>query len=224
MREHHLAVRRTARYFTLGHDTERPDELWIVCHGYGQLAARFLARFEPVANARRLIVAPEGLNRYYLDTRPVPHGPDAKVGATWMTREDRLSDISDYVAYLDTLLDAVREGLAAPPSRIVALGFSQGVATVARWLALGRSRVDEVILWAGTIPTDVHPADGARLFHGARLVLVLGTADPATPPLVVDAQRARLDEAGASCEIVRYDGGHEIDAATLRRLAAAAPA
>ena len=46
--------------------------VWLVLHGYRQLADRFVARFEPVASPERLIMAPEGLNRFYLDNDASP--------------------------------------------------------------------------------------------------------------------------------------------------------
>ena len=48
-REHHLPVSRTARYFTIGDRTQALRELWFVCHGYGQLAGRFIRHFESIA-------------------------------------------------------------------------------------------------------------------------------------------------------------------------------
>jgi hypothetical protein len=63
MQEHHFSTPRTARYFTLG-SPERSTDLWIVCHGYGQLASRFLERFRPIEAEQRGIVAPEGLSRF----------------------------------------------------------------------------------------------------------------------------------------------------------------
>ena len=64
MVEHHLVVTRTARYFTVGgsdggaEDANELREMWIVCHGYGQLASRFLEPFVPLAAPWRRIVAP----------------------------------------------------------------------------------------------------------------------------------------------------------------------
>src|SRR5947199_10791389 len=98
MQEHHFSTRRTARFFTLG-SPERSTDLWILCHGYGQLASRFLERFRPIEAERRCIVAPEGLSRFYLTDSPA----ERRVGASWMTREDRLHEIDDYVRYLDAL-------------------------------------------------------------------------------------------------------------------------
>src|SRR5258705_7905505 len=91
-----MTVSRMARYFTIG----RPDrEVWFVLHGYGQLAARFLSRFEPLDDGGRLIVAPEALSRFYL----TEDSAERRVGASWMTREDRLTEIEDYVQYLEAV-------------------------------------------------------------------------------------------------------------------------
>src|SRR5437868_12076424 len=92
MQEHFLDTTRTARYFTLG-DPVSAAELWFVGHGYGQLASRFLERFRGIDVEGRCIVAPEGLSRFYLTDTPT----ERRVGASWMTREDRLHEIDDYV-------------------------------------------------------------------------------------------------------------------------------
>ena len=110
MKERHIRVARTARYYTLGSAGPHLREIWIVCHGIRQLARRFLPRFAELDDGTRLIVAPEGLSRSYL------HGPESRpdkpipIGATWMTREDRENEITDYVEFLDAVLDEVTEG------------------------------------------------------------------------------------------------------------------
>ena len=105
MQEHRITVSRAARYFTLGR-LER--EVWFVLHGYGQLAGRFLRHFDPIDDGSRLVVAPEGLSRFY-----VSENSAERVGATWMTKEDRLAEIDDYVRYLDAVYAAVTPMLAA---------------------------------------------------------------------------------------------------------------
>ena len=62
MEEHHINVPRTARYHTVG-DGGTARAIWIVLHGYGQLARYFLRKFEGL-DAGLLIVAPEGLTRH----------------------------------------------------------------------------------------------------------------------------------------------------------------
>ena len=217
---HHLRVPKTARYYTLGDVGAHVSDVWMVCHGYGQLARPFLASFERLASPTRLIVAPEALSRFYLDRLPPPNDQPPRVGATWMTREDRDYEIADQVAYLDALHDLVRP--AAPVAvRLRVLGFSQGVATVARWLALGRARADEVILWAGAFPPDVELGAFARRLGAASVVLVCGSRDELASWAAADSQLQRFAEAGVSARLVSFEGGHRLDDATLDRLAAA---
>ena len=90
MQEHHLAVSRAARYHTLGEGSAATQQVWFACHGYAQLAARFLEKLRVLDDARRYLVAPEGLSRFYLTERPA----ERRVGASWMTREDRLNEIA----------------------------------------------------------------------------------------------------------------------------------
>jgi len=101
--EHHIEVPRTARYLTLGPGDAA--DVWIVIHGYGQLAGRFLRRFEPIDDGTRHIVAPEALSRFYVGNEAGRHGQSSKVGATWMTREAREDEITDYVNSMWELQD-----------------------------------------------------------------------------------------------------------------------
>lgn len=202
MQEHRITVSRSARYFTLG----RADrEVWFVLHGYGQLAARFLSRFEPIDDGTRLVVAPEGLSRFYLTEDPA----ERRVGANWMTREDRVSEIEDHVRYLD----AVYTDVVRSDTRVTVLGFSQGATTACRWSVLGTSKLDRLIVWGGEVPSDVDPP------RAARLMLVYGSRDEYFTPKVVATTEARLREQQVPYELVPFDGGHEIDAAVLKRLA-----
>jgi predicted esterase len=219
--EHHLRVARTARYYTIGGPAAggAPGalrEVWVVCHGYAQLARSFVRAFAVIADASRLIVAPEALNRFYAERAPGVSARDARVAATWMTREDRAHEVEDYVAYLDAVAARVTRDVACPLP-ITALGFSQGAATVSRWAALGATPLARVILWGAGPAHDL--ALGPDTFRGAGLTLVSGSADEHLG--VADAARVqqRLDEAGVAYEPCHYDGGHRIDSDVLRRLA-----
>lgn len=217
MQEHHLPVARTARYYTLGEAATAFREVWFVCHGYGQLAGRFLRHFEPLDDGTRLIVAPEGLSRFYLTEDPA----ERRVGASWMTREDRLAEIHDYVSYLDAVYAEVFGGVDRAAVRVHALGFSQGTATVSRWIAFGTARVDRVVLWGGEVPPDLDLAAARERLAGAGLTLVAGRQDEFLTPKIVARDEARLRELGIPCRVARFDGGHEIDELTLKSLAIA---
>ena len=137
MQEHHLSVNRTARYFTLGSSSRGVAEVWFACHGYGQLAARFLEKLRVLDDGRRYLVAPEGLSRFYLSESPA----ERRVGASWMTREDRLAEIDDYVPYLDAVSADVFRSLDRARVTVHALGYSQGAATASRWVAMGKAKI-----------------------------------------------------------------------------------
>jgi predicted esterase len=213
MNEHHLTVRRNARYFTLGMPGR---EIWFVLHGYGQLAARFLSGFEPINDGSRLIVAPEALSRFYVD-----HA-DRKVGASWMTREDRLAEIADYVPYLDAVFQDALGSVERSGVTVHVLGFSQGAATGSRWVAQGAVVPDRLILWGGEVPPDL-PLDRSESrdrLSRVRLTLVVGSRDEFVTPKVLARDTGRLDAAGVRYSVVRYEGGHEIDAKVLGQLTA----
>jgi predicted esterase len=206
VQEHRITVSRSARYFTLG----RADrEVWFVLHGYGQLAARFLRHFGPLDDGTRLIVAPEALSRFYLSEAPA----ERRVGASWMTKEDRLAEIDDYVRYLDAIYKDVLRSIDRAKIHVTALGFSQGATTACRWTTVGASRLDRLVVWGGEVPSDVD------LPRAARLILVHGSGDAFFTPKVVAATEVRLREHGIPYDLVSFDGGHEIDAAVLKNLA-----
>jgi len=226
MIEHHLAVTRTARYFAVGGSDEAADdaselrELWIVCHGYGQLAAKFLEPFVPLATPWRRIVAPEGLSRFYLDRSRVGVNTQAGVGATWMTREDREHEIVDQIAYLDTLLDHLLPAASSSHVRLCVLGFSQGVATLMRWLVRGgRVRPDQVVVWAGSVPADVEVSELAGRLAGAPVVFAIGTRDELASWAGADVEVGRFTAAGIQARLVTFNGGHRLDTPTLSEIA-----
>jgi len=209
--ERHLEVTRTARYWTLGDQARAHPEVWFVLHGYEQLARRFLRRFEPVDDGRRLIVAPEALSRFYVSPEPGRHGPESVVGATWMTREDRESEIRDYVAYLDRLSRVVLHG----GERVTVLGFSQGVATATRWVTYGAIRPARLVLWADVLPPDLDMGRAAAALAGTEVLLVRGEDDRSLAPRLVADEAGRLSAAGIGYRTIVHPGGHDIDAGTL---------
>jgi len=211
--EHHITVERSARYVTLGPRDGTARELWFVLHGYGQLAAEFIRLFAALDDGTRLIVAPEALNRFYLFGVEGTPASERPVGATWMTKEDRLGEINDYVSYLDAVATRELQPYGATPPRIVVLGFSQGAATASRWIMSAEVRPVHLILWGGVLPPDVDPA--ADQLRATSLQIVLGTRDRFLSAERLEEEERRLQERGRSYRLVRYEGGHGIASATL---------
>ena len=212
MDEHHLSVPRSARYFTVGPDARTAREIWFVLHGYGQLAGRFLRHFAVLAEGQRTVVAPEGLSRFYLegDARD-------KVGASWMTREDRLTEIDDYVHYLDVVFSEVVHE-QRPATGIHVLGFSQGTATACRWLVLGRAQADRLVLWGGEVPPDLDLVRARERWKQTSLLFVAGSEDWFITPKVLARDEQRLKENGIAYRVERFEGGHEIRGEVLERI------
>jgi predicted esterase len=212
-KEHHLTVSRTARYYTLGDIENEPGEVWFVLHGHTYLAKHFIRYFLVLEEKRRLIVAPEGLSRFY-----VKH-EERRVGASWMTSEDRVNEISDYVNYLDELYQHLFETIDRSSTKVHVLGFSQGAATASRWVAQGRAKVDRLTIWAGLVPPDLDLAARGDKLRDAQLTIVLGEEDEYVDADEATEQEARLRELGILHEFLRFDGGHVLDADLLLRLA-----
>ena len=168
-----------------------------------------------------MIVAPEALSRFYLD--PVAerrNQREPRVGATWMTREHREAEIADYVSYLDQLVGALRQQLSGAAARLVVVGFSQGTATVCRWLGRGAQRADELVLWGGGLPPELDLGAWHERLRGAAITLVAGDADEFVTTAAVAAEGARLTAAGVAFKTQHYTGGHAVSATALHELAA----
>lgn len=207
MQEHHLSVQRTVRYYTLD-PAEEVREVWFVLHGYGQLAGLFIRDFEAIRDGHRRIIAPEALSRFYLPGH-------RRVGASWMTREDRLTEIDDYLAYLDALYDHVFESTERSRVTVHVLGFSQGAATASRWAALGRLDADRLILWAGDLAHDLDLTVHAETLRRLNLTLVVGTDDEFVTPERLAGFEALLIEHSIPYRLRPFKGNHRLDAETL---------
>ncbi len=204
LKEHHIPVTRTARYYTLGEFSDRTKDIWIVLHGHRQLAGKFIMQFEELANNRSVIYAPEGLMRLYIK------GDSGDVGASWMTKEDRTSDINDYVNYLNRLLlDEIEPKAKLYNLKINALGFSQGSATLSRWLTIGNAKIDKAVFWCGSIAHDIDYKKYPAL-KDIEIHQVFASKDPYYKNDFPPSQIQLLKSAGFEPKSYIFDGGHEI--------------
>ena len=209
MEEHHISINYTARYYTLGELNDDPNqEVWIVLHGYGQLAKYFIQKFEFIRQEGAFVIAPEGLALFYLQ------GTDGRVGASWMTREFRESAILNYTTYLQQIY----QRLALQNKRIVLFSFSQGGATLIRWVVQYRVPFRKMIVWAGDFPPDVDPAVCRKIFNGQSLFYVYGSQDQYIRPERLEEQKELFRRFHFRPEIIRFEGQHVIDPDILRQL------
>lgn len=213
MEEHRLEVRRSARYCTIGTAGTALRQVWFVCHGYGQLAAGFLRSCEALDDGTRLVVAPEGLSRFYLS------GGSGDIGASWMTREDRLHEIADYVRLLDHVYRDVFQRVDRSRVTVYTLGFSQGAATATRWVAMGDGRSDHLILWGGEPPPELSDERSTARLRAVPITVVWGSRDQYASSERIAEGRTRLERSGIGVRVRTFEGGHRLDDDTLRRIA-----
>lgn len=209
MAEHHLKVEKTARYYTLGELGTGTKNIWIVCHGYAQLAGDFIKDFEGLADAENYFVAPEGLSRFYTK------GFFGGVGATWMTKEDRLQEIQDYVNYLQKLYEQLKSETGEDVT-FQLLGFSQGVATISRWVTLKQPDFQTLWLCSGEIPLDLDWQRFSEISQKHQVKIVYGTNDPFIPNGMMKKIKQKLEQQQIEFELLPFEGGHEINTELLQ--------
>ena len=213
MTSHELSFTCRARYFRIGAINERTKQVWFVIHGYGQLAQYFIQKFRHVPDDI-CVIAPEGLSRFYLeDVNSRMQSGNNRVGATWMTRENRLMDIANYLSYLNELYHTE---IKTKSVAVTLLGFSQGAATVSRWALDAKINFERLILWTGVFPNDMNFEAGKKVLKDKATYFVYGNADPFLNDSRFTEMKNLSENLSISPKLIEFEGGHEIHEPTLR--------
>lgn len=204
--KNYIKSSKTFRYFTLG-NLNTAKKLLFVLHGYGQLPEYFIQKFKSLENDY-FIVAPEGMHRFYLK------GSSGRVGASWMTKEERLLDIEDNLSYLTQLHNCFSNQFKKDQMSV--LGFSQGAATAARWFYSNEKLANELIIWASVFPPDLDISKEIKSVSSIQNKFVIGSNDE----YFDEIQQKEICEIykNFGFEIFQYNGNHDIDEATLTRV------
>jgi predicted esterase len=181
-----------------------------VFHGYGQLAEFFIRKFSFLEEQAICIIAPEGLSKFYLN------GTAGRVGATWMTRENRSTEIQNYISYLNSIHNSEQTNIKI---QTTLLGFSQGTSTAVRWAMESQIAFDRLILWAGLFPADMDFIKGKTLLQDKEVIEVLGTQDQ----FITTEKRAEMhylnNQLQITPTIIEFEGKHELNQAILTKIA-----
>jgi len=199
--QHKIKVSRTAHYHTIGEDNKEIKTIWFVLHGYGYLAKRFIKKFNPIASADNLIVAPEALSKFYLNGV----GYDGKIGASWMTADDREDEKEDYINYLNQLYAEVTKD--HPNAKVNVVGFSQGGATASRWIADGKMKCANAIMWSSAFPEDL---DLKSLPKESNIFVLFGDNDKFINEQQIKDYEAFLEAKDFDCKLIKFVGKHDI--------------
>lgn len=199
-------------HFFLSHDpTFKETEIWLVVHGYGQLAEFFVRKFKSFYSPERLFIAPEGTNYNYLE------GFQGRVGANWMTKHERETAIANNHRLLDKLIGSFIEHYEEKP-KVKVLGFSQGAATSTRWASNWTGKIDTLVLWSGGFANDLNIEAANEAFAKTEIILVLGEKDDLITPESIQMQEELIQNLGRKVERLTFDGGHELDAEVLEKI------
>ncbi|MFT4680387.1 MAG: putative esterase [Flavobacteriales bacterium] len=210
--KHSLLVPKTTRYYSLGTVQHLTNTVWFVLHGYGQAAEYFIKHFSALDPEQNVVIAPEGLSRFYIK------GLKGRVGASWMTKEDREDEIKDQCEYLNAVAKDAGINLQNPKQKIVLLGFSQGTSTAVRWLLNSGFKADAIVLWAGSFPHDVEPENIADHLVDGGFHYAYGTQDEFLKDINIEEKLAPLADQGLNPTIWTFDGPHAMDRVVLGKI------
>lgn len=203
----HLHISKSVRVWVHG-DPRTADNVWIALHGYAQQAEGFAQVLEVLANESTAVLIPEGPHRFYIK------GFSGDVGASWMTREDRLEDIKDYILYLDSVFERWELG----SKQVSVLGFSQGAATATRWVCRSDFNFHHLVLWAGVVPPDLDLNEDLPILRDQNISFVLGDEDEFISNEKVGLIKGQLEDLGLSFSFIPFKGKHRLNRGVLKDL------
>lgn len=206
MIKQYVQVRKTTRYFISKKIDEKVKNVIFVLHGYAQNADDFLNSCMALANEETLLVAPEGLSKFYW--KDFTSNPSS----SWMTSLERENELLDTMNYLSQVLMEVKLHLPKKGVEYSCLGFSQGAATASRFACNPYLNCSDLFLYGGG---PAHDLNWDALPENLNFHLVYGDQDP----LVSDSQAQKVEAVIQSkkleVSVFRFNGKHKIEIAAL---------
>jgi len=206
--EQYITITQEVKYSSLGNISADTKKVWIVLHGYGQLSRFFIRKFSVLESPISFVIAPQATSKFYLKNN------GGRVGANWMTKEDRLVDIRNYTTYLNQLYDSLK---LPETVEVNVIGFSQGAATASRWLADGYVKASNLLLWSGIFPPDLDIINTQNALSKTNVYNIYGLVDPYFTTNKAKEQEAIITELKLDVKHIKFDGGHDIDSKTLEQ-------
>lgn len=207
-----LKIERTAHVYSMGVDSKDADQIWLIFHGYGQLASRIIRKFDDFSHKNIHVVAPEGFSKFYFKRNPLV------LGASWMTKMHREDEIQDYLHYITTVYKSLH---LREDQTFNVLGFSQGSSTMMRWLNHARPKVSKLINWAGEFPKDVDLSELTDYIANIPIkYYCVGDQDQFVNADRIKELKSKIADLGTAFPIREFVGKHEIDRKLLAEIIA----
>jgi predicted esterase len=185
-------------------DGDGPFPLLVGFHGYAQHAEAMLEVLRRVPKTEGWVRASvQGLHTFYA-------GRTQEVVSSWMTRLNRELGINDNIAYIRSVIGALRNDYPIDET-LVFCGFSQGAAMAYR--AAAAIRCNGVVVNGGDAPPDVLTREKLRL---PNVLISRGSGDEWYTAEKMESDTAKLRERGVIVETLQFDGGHECSDAFVK--------
>ena len=210
--KHNISFEFSSSYITHNQLTDNTENIWIVFHGYGQLSKYFIRRFDVLDGDKNYIIAPQGLSKFYVDE-------DYKnVGASWLTKEDRGSDLLNQQKYLIKLMDELKLKIDFSKIKINFFGFSQGVSALTRLLMNYNMKVNNIIIWAGWVPDEFFNIN-KDVLKDTNLFFVVGNKDKYyNNPIIKGYLKKIKNILNKEIDYFVFNGGHIVDRKVLKKI------
>ena len=209
--ENTISIKTTARYYSLGEINSSTRAVWFVFHGYAMQAENFIKEFECIADSSTVIIAPEGMHRFY------NRGTQGQISANWMTSDLREYDIENNIQYLNSVLEELRLKGLPDEIQIGILGFSQGGPTAFRWASQLSENIGILVAWGTDVPKDIYTDNKSlQKINSSSIKLVIGSDDEYIPSDKVDDYIMELHDQGVDFDFHTFDGKHEMHEETIR--------
>jgi len=197
-----ITVPISAHYQTIGELSKKTETIIFALHGYGQTADYMSKKFDWIDPEREFVICPEGLNSFYW------HEGNAPVSC-WMTKRHRYHEIENFVTFLD-LLYARYCAHVNQQTKVIFFAFSQGCATIWRWIHASKPRVDTLVDWSGWIPEDISYGHMSEYLKAIDIYMHYGTEDNFITEESVKGIQSVIDDNQLDVSISQFEGKHHI--------------
>ena len=204
-----VQIKRHAQYLKIGTLTKQTKYIWFGLHGYGQTADYIAHKLDFLDKEENLVICPEGLNKFYW------HDNDKPV-ACWMTKRHRYEEIDDFVGYLDALYNRYCKHVHHD-TKIIFFAFSQGCATLWRWLHATQPRFNVLINWAGWIPEDISYLHLEDYLADKKMYLRYGNSDQYMDAKMIKMLEDVIKKSRLQIDIDQFEGKHNIPSEEIQK-------
>ena len=189
-------------YTTINTYSEKTKNVWLVFHGLGYLSRYFAKYFSKLNTEENFIIVPQAPSKYYLGSA-FKH-----VGASWLTKENTVSETKNVLAYVDAVVAAE---MPEHSGKFFILGYSQGVSIATRWMSSRKVACDHLVLHSGGIPVELTAEVFNYLPKNTEVTYLYGNKDQyITEARTTEEQLKGTKLFGDRLQVLQFEGIHEV--------------